>query len=61
MSKRRQWRSQKIPKKRKQSSDNEMQGDKKMSTNEEQAWNKFIFDNVNDICLREFVNSIINY
>ena len=54
--KRKAMKESKDSKKRKRSSDNDTQGDKKMSTSEEQAWNKFIFDNVNDT---EWLNNVV--
>lgn len=43
-------------KKCKHSSDNDINGDKQMSSSEEQAWTKFTSDNVNDT---EWLNNVV--
>lgn len=54
--KRRALRDSKEWKKRKRSSDNDYGNDKRMNSNEESAWNKFIVDNVNDT---EWFNNVV--
>ena len=43
-------------KKHKQSSENDTQGNKKMNSTEEKAWEQFLVDNVNDT---EWCNSVV--